>query len=499
MGDPAKPITVEDAAFRTRVVQQGKLRQQVETAGQTVKWGLYLRSPQVYFDLLQQAGDRLARLRHVAPPARGSLTGNNEFYHLDNAKITQWQIEPEFLQPLLKSPGDSDRILVDVENLQLKVFVCRLTKEELRVQGKLNALRYIEWGEQQIFPSGAQAGQTWPYGAEVRNRKPGWYALPVYRSYPAQLFFASAYGERYIFKYSAEPLIADKRLYFLSPTPGIERELVAAVLNSSVTIFLTEVAGRVSMGDGALELTVEDASEGLYLPDVRKFSQTDQHALIQAMQPLLARPVHSIGEEVKLADRMALDGVVLRTLGLDPNVWLPRIYDGLTTLVMERMTLAQQRSQSRKARPQKAAQRVGDEVLDDLLPNGPLTFPDGFLSDTAVSGGLREIPLPSQPLHLKGHFLGREELATTDGQVLHVANPHEARYVLYAQANGQTVARLPKIPVEVSRTVKDYEQYLRNLRQQLQQAYYQRTLDRKAAERFVGDMWRRFQLPDPMG
>jgi hypothetical protein len=44
--------------------------------------------------------------------------------------------------------------------------------------------------------------------------------------------------------------------------------------------------------------------------------------------------------------------------------------------------------------------------------------------------------------------------------------------------------------------VKDYEQYLRNLREQLQQAYYQRSLDRKAAERFVVDVWRRYQLPE---
>jgi hypothetical protein len=496
MGSPQDPITVEDADFRIRVVHQGELRKQVEAAGQVIKWGPYLRAPQVYFDLLLQARQRLSLLREVAPPARGSLTGNNEFYHFDDAKIAQWQIEPEFLRPLLKSPGDSNRILVDQDNLRLKVFVCRLDKAELKAQGKLNALRYIEWGEQQVFTSGAQSGQTWPHGAEVRNRKPGWYALPGYRIYPAQLFLASAVADRHIYKFSNKPLIADKRLYFLSPVEGVDHVLVAAILNSSITMLFAELAGRVTLGDGALELTVEDASQSLWLLDIRKITGSEREALMNAFQPLLERPIQSVIDEVNNADRKALDEVVVRLLGLDPKVWLPRIYDALATLVGERMSLAEKRSQSRKARPKKAAQRVGDEVLQDLLPDGPSVFPDSFLSDAAVASGLREITLPSQLLQMKGHFFGREELMTEDGQTLQVSNPLEARYVLYAQANGQTVARIPQRPVEISRAVKDYEQYLRNLREQLQQAYYQRSLDRKAAERFVVDVWRRYQLPE---
>jgi len=99
--DAAQPTVHEDDDFRIRAVRQGALRQQVEAAGQTVKWGPYLRAPDVYFDLLHQAGDRLALLRDVAPPARGSLTGNNEFYHFDDGRIAEWGIEPEFLFPLL--------------------------------------------------------------------------------------------------------------------------------------------------------------------------------------------------------------------------------------------------------------------------------------------------------------------------------------------------------------------------------------------------------------
>ncbi len=109
---------------------------------------------------------------------------------------------------------------------------------------------------------------------------------------------------------------------------------------------------------------------------------------------------------------------------------------------------------------------------------------------------MRDILLPEGTLRYRGHLWGQEELATDDGQALHVANKFEARYVLYAQASGQTVARLPQKPVEVSRAVNAYAQYLRQLRQTLQQTYYVRTLDRAAAERFVAETWRKFNLPD---
>lgn len=496
VGNPDQPFTYEDTDFRIRAVRQGSLRTRVEGSRQTAKWGVCLRAPQVYFDLSAQAGDRLALLKDVAPPTFGSKTGINEFFHFDDTKAAAWGIEPEFLFPLLKSPGDSDRILVDEAELKLKVFVCRLTKDELRAQGKLNALRYIEWGEQQVFASGAQVGQTWPHGAEVKRRNPGWYALPEYRGRPAQLFFASAYGDRHIHKYSDKLLIADKRLYFLSPVEDITHDLVAAVMNCSLTALMTELAGRVTLGDGALELTVEDAAHGLWIADVRKFDAHQRREVQAAFQPLLIRPISSVHEEVGKADRQALDAAVLRGLGLDPGHWLPLIYEGLTALVSERSGLGRQRSQTRKARPQKAANRVAEEVLGDLLPNGPQRFPDDFLSPAARRGTFREIPLPDKPLRHRGHFWGGEELSADGGEVLQVANKFEVRYVLYAQANGHSIARLPEKPIEISRAVADYTRYLRELRGRLQQAFFARTLDRSAAERFVADVWRKFDLPD---
>lgn len=492
--DPSAPHTIEDDDFRIRTVTQSALRAEVNRSEQTVKWGRYLRAPQDYFDLLKQAGNKLALLRDVATPARGSLTGINEFYHLDELRIAELQLEPEFLFPLLKSPGESSDILVDEDALNLKVFVCRLTKDELRKQGKLKALHYIEWGEQQVFTSGTQAGMTWPNGAEVKNRKPGWYAIPLYRSRPAHLFFASAFGERHLHKFSKKPLIADKRLYFLSPTDDIDDEIVAAVMNSSLTAFLTEATGRVTMGDGALELTVEDARDYLFVPDPRKFDDESQQAIRAAFQPLLQRPIGSVLDEIQRPDRQALDRAVLTAIGLNPDEWLPRLYEGLSVLVRERIELGKKRGQSRSSRSKKAAGRVSEDVLNEILSDGPKRFPDDFLT-TAARANLRQIALPDKPLHHRGQYFDKQELETDIREKLYVANMFEVRYVLYAQANGAKTVLMPEKMVEITRAVNEYAKYLRDLRQQLYEAYFRRTLDQSAANRFVEETWRKLNLP----
>jgi hypothetical protein len=67
----------------------------------------------------------------------------------------------------------------------------------------------------------------------------------------------------------------------------------------------------------------------------------------------------------------------------------------------------------------------------------------------------------------------------------------------YAQQAGQKTAPLPEKPVEISRTVANYEKYLRELRAQLYEAYYRRTLDTKAAARLTQAAFDRFHLPNP--
>ena len=489
---PLGIVTEEDDDLRIRVCRQGELRAELESAGKTVKWGKYLRAPQVFLELLDRKA--FCMLSQIAQVRRGSLTGINEFYHLTPEQAEG--IEPEFLKPLLKSPGESGFIPIDENQLSLRLFVCRLTKQELRKQGKTGALKYIEWGEKQVFQSGAQRGLTWPNGAEVKVRVPGWYAIPEHRSKSAKVFFAQAFNDRHFHRFSEVAVIADARLYALTPVGTLSDELIAALLNSSLCSLSSEVVGRVSMGDGVLELKVEEANDYLFVPDLRNVSPKHQKAIREAFKALCQREIGSVFDEVKQKDRQALDSAILTAMGLDPKKYLKPIYEALCELVSERIGLGEQRGKTRKvkARKNKADSESFQDVLNEHLPDGPKRFPDDLFSSDAAHGELTEIPLPVAPLRLDVLFTHATLYADTRPfrEVRFLA---EGRFILYCQLAGQAVARVPAKPVEVTRTVANYENYLRNLRKSLYESYYRRTLDVAVAERLTQAAFDRFKLP----
>lgn len=373
------------------------------------------------------------------------------------------------------------------------MFVCRKSKDDLIKANQTGTLKYIEWGEQQEYASGVQRGMKWPDGPWVRDRKPGWYALPESETHFSQLYITAGYGTRYIQPFCSEKIIADKRLYYLTPSEGLNSQIVASVLNSHITAFFIELSGRVSLGEGALELIVEDARDFLLIPDIRKFDQSSLDSVLAAFQLLLKRPIGNVFEEITKSDRQALDRAVLLAIGLDPEKWLLPIYDGLATLMRERIQLGQMRSQTRKSKPQKAARRVADEVLQDILPNGLLRFPDGFLSPAAKAGSFHDISLPVQYI---GPMMGKEEVRAQDGHIFMVSNIFEVRFLLYCQLSDYSIAHVPDQLVEVSRAVNNFAQYIRDLRYCLRQTYFRRTFDQAAADRFVEETWRKYKLPD---
>lgn len=62
-----------------------------------------------------------------------------------------WEIEEEFLEPFLFSLKEVSSYDVDREAVSRKLFVCRKTKSYLKGHGKVGALRYIQWGEEEGF------------------------------------------------------------------------------------------------------------------------------------------------------------------------------------------------------------------------------------------------------------------------------------------------------------------------------------------------------------
>jgi len=72
--------TLEKPDMRIRLIPQKHLQDQLTQKKENAKWGLYIRAPQVYFDILEKAGPKLIPLHEVAEVRFGIKTGINDFF-----------------------------------------------------------------------------------------------------------------------------------------------------------------------------------------------------------------------------------------------------------------------------------------------------------------------------------------------------------------------------------------------------------------------------------
>jgi hypothetical protein len=251
------------------------------------------------------------------------------------------------------------------------------------------------------------------------------------------------------------------------------------------------------MGDGVLELRVEDARDYLLVPDLRPSTREQKKAIVDAFNELCMREIGNVYEEVNKIDRQKLDGAVLRAIGLDPEIYLKPIYKGLCELVTERIGLGEMRGKARKTKTRKtgAEKQTFQDVLSNELPNGPRRFPEDFFSDTAKTEPKNEIGLPGKELILDTGGLFPAIYAKDKTWSFPIKSSAEGKFLLYAQVASQTIALVPKKPVEISRTVANYENYLRDLRKRLQEAFYGRTLDSRVADTLTKAVFEKYRLP----
>jgi methylase of polypeptide subunit release factors len=309
-----------------RTIRQGDLRERQPvfgmTAGRTRRWGALLRAPQVYFDTLDRNRDRLVPLKSFVSIRRGFTSGANEFFYLDQAALAEWNIEPEFLRPLVKSPRDCAGRIVDPLHLTFQVFVVHRGKPLLL---GTNALRYIEWGESRGF-------HTRPTCA-ARER---WYDLGEKR--PAHLAWFKGVWTRHFCPLLPETIALDQQLYGIELREPKLCKVVAALLNSTWTALCAELGGRVNFGDGILWLAAYEAGQ-LPLPDPARLTDAQAAALESTFDTLAARPVLPIFEEMAQSDRRASDEKVFDLMELD-NATRQAIRAAVVKLVQARLTRA---------------------------------------------------------------------------------------------------------------------------------------------------------------
>lgn len=281
------------------------------------KWGgKYLRAPDIYWTILEKGKGKLIRLGDVAEVRRGFTTGANEFFYLDEARIAEWGIEDEFLRPVIKSPRECKRILIDPKDLKFKIFMCHKTKPELCGTA---ALEYIQWGESRGFherPSCRTRARWW----DVGERR-----LPP-------IISPSSVSEM-LRTFENTSVYADKRLYELYPEAARKQDVILATNAITSSLFL-ELGSRTGLGEGLLDLTVYELADCLIV------LAPDTEATDVCLSKMKQRDILGLKAEIAHPDRWKLDGIVFDYLGLSVGE-REAVYEAVVNLVEARLKKAE--------------------------------------------------------------------------------------------------------------------------------------------------------------
>jgi hypothetical protein len=482
--------SVETDELRIRLISQEELRKELIEKSELAKWGKYLRAPDVYFEILEKCKDKLIPLKEIANVRRGYTTGINEFFYLKlledekpskkglvvckNAKGWQGEIEEKYLKAVIKSPKESQSIIIDPAKLQYKIFICNKSKAELKKEGDINSLHYIEWGEKQKTAQNIK----WTEVPSVQGRKYWW---SIETNEVSDILWPKAFNDRFPLIKNNNFLVAD-RLYEITLNQKSLTDNAIYVLNSTVQYLFIEINGRINLGEGALDNMTYEAEKCESLnPQKIKLKKT--------FDKFRERNTLSIFEEVKQRDRKELDTAVLEALGLDPKEYLPRIYEGLTEIVKERLELPKMRKKQKTQGIKVAFYEIKKAVVEDIIPNGVKKFPADFY----IAGDYEQLEFdiyPSNGKRLKADsFFSKFEMKDEDEKIiLETDSEIKAEFAGILSKKETYQIKIPKDEKIVQKIIDAYKIYMKHLKQDLEKNAYEKLHEWSSAERMAKEI-----------
>lgn len=302
--------------FRVVPVPQDAL---AAAAGGTAWGGRYLRAPDLFFEMLEACGPLLCRLDALAAVRFGIKTGANDFFYLErvegpadthrtaagdallvrNGMGEVQRIETRYLQPALRSPRELRTPELLPETVTAFLLVCSDPPEALAgtAVGEYVAKGKCRW-EVHLRPS-------------VRPR-PRWYAVP--RVAPPPVIHPLIAFERACAAVNPTGILCDANLVGVYPQGGVEPDLVAACLVSSLGVMMRELAGIANLGQGALKTNPAYLARML-VPDLRAAGADALSALRDSFREARRLPFPSLLDGEPAGPWRGLDDAVLALLG----------------------------------------------------------------------------------------------------------------------------------------------------------------------------------------
>jgi hypothetical protein len=506
------------------------------------KWGIYLRAPDLYFELMGKYGGRFGPLGEIAQVRYAVKSGCDPFFfplditndatsqesnptefklrfhcqisEVKSGKVrilragdgTEHPVEEKFLKPVLVPEDWLKNILLSQDQLRQRVLWVSKSKAELKGS---HVGRYLSYGERETFGEGAVV----PHKPTCEAR-PRWHALTD--SVGTRLLMPK--GQQYgnIVFYAEEPMLCSSRVYNLVAPPEFEKPL-CAILNSTLVALWRCLYGRALGREGAADIMVVDVKM-MPVPDPRGTNPRVLRRLEKALdaignrqiQPFLemafadcksykqalvmeGSPVELPGELIA-ADRRELDDAALELIGIgdaqERASMRERLYSEVA-LFYRQVRLLELQAIENKKRANKggvvSARDVAQEIFDALEPAQVRRFPDDFLPDRAPVDTV-ELPEGKAKLYDRADFYDADALAVGKGKITlrHHAQAELAK--LHADLHRTGFIKLPVEAKLCDRMRRDWEQYAEKMRADFQSLAMGRTDDEERQEEIVEEL-----------
>jgi len=458
--------------------EEGYDDEEQEYAGS--KWGRYLRAPQIFFRILEKGKDKLIPLKVIAFIRRGFTTGADEFFYLTDENVKNWDIESQYLYPVIRSPRESKYIIIRPNDLKHKVLLVHADKRDL---AGTKVLRYIEWGERQGFhrrPTCASRDRWYDLGSRELEK----------------LLMPRLHYERHIVFYG-HSVYADDGFFEIVPYNKEYMSTLLAYMNSTLFALFKEIYGSVGLGEGALYTSGIDIKK---LPVINVSTIGIEHLekLKRIVMKMSQREVKSIFDELGarlpedvslnkvMSDRRELDKIVMREiLGLSEEEQL-EVYRAVVDLVKSRMERARSvESKKRERGEQELETMVTLYVQEFSRMHGELvkrfkSFPDGYLGKDVKT---RIIRVPATSKAVACNNLVEGFYVDYGSGKVKCKSMNEAKYVALAILAGKTNILIPEDESTLASIVAKQEEVVRELASKIDKFLELNVADKKLRER----------------
>ncbi len=487
------------------------------------KWGIPLRAPDLWFDLVDTFFDRFVPLGELVDIKRGVTSGNDGFFYPKDvsedclttaADATAFEreygvprrdvdagtlrlvrcgeryaelrpIESRYLEPEVHSLMEVKGYVARPEECGRMILLVAESKAKLKGTwvGK-----YIDWGEKKGWHKS-------PTCVQRATDSRGWYDLTSHAR--GLMFWPKSQQYRHSAPRNTFALQANCNLYDLHPKGDVDADVLAGVLNSSWSVLAKFQFGRPVGNEGNLKTEVVDVKM-MPVVDPHLASAKVCRRVKDAFLKLAERPAlqflserrmrrMSYGKggrdaelkglsdvsELDMADRRELDDAVMEMLGVrsqqERTEWLRRLYEylrGHFELVRQKEEKAIQNKNTSARRTAKTATELAAEIVAELREkNDRLFLPFDNFVDAYELYDTYDVPVNGAAELHQDMFAGIGSVRFMKGMRQHalVQVRHAAQAELLVRVANSGVRGLVRLPLEAKDNQRLQSDWLRHL------------------------------------